>query len=77
MDTTGVSGRQSTGPARGGQLNLIVERGSYGGPPASDGAEYGTDNWPFAVNLKISGGDTEPAHPSCRDRRVARVDRIT
>jgi hypothetical protein len=49
------------GPEGGDELNLIVEGGNYGWPLASYGAEYGTDNWPFAVNVKNHGEYREPA----------------
>jgi hypothetical protein len=50
------------GPEGGDELNLIVDGGNYGWPLASYGADYGTDNWPFAVNPTNHGEYREPAH---------------
>jgi glucose/arabinose dehydrogenase len=50
IDSQGHVWSTEHGPEGGDELNLIVEGGNYGWPLASYGAEYGTDNWPFAVN---------------------------
>ena len=65
------------GPEGGDELNLIVEGGNYGWPLASYGAEYGTDNWPFAVNAKSHGEYLEPAHAFVPSIGVSQVIPIT
>ena len=62
IDTQGRIWSTEHGPEGGDELNLIVEGGNYGWPLASYGAEYGTDNWPFAVNATNHGEYREPAH---------------
>jgi aldose sugar dehydrogenase len=62
IDTQGRIWSTEHGPEGGDELNLIVEGGNYGWPLASYGAEYGTDNWPFAVNARNHGEYREPAH---------------
>ncbi len=56
IDTQGRLWSTEHGPEGGDELNLIVDGGNYGWPLASYGAEYGTDNWPFAVNAKNPRG---------------------
>jgi hypothetical protein len=62
IDNQGRLWSTEHGPEGGDELNLIVDGGNYGWPLASYGAEYGTDNWPFAVNAKNHGEYREPAH---------------
>jgi glucose/arabinose dehydrogenase len=65
------------GPEGGDELNLIVEGGNYGWPLASYGADYGTDNWPFAVNPKNHGEYREPAHAFVPAIGVSQLVQIT
>ena len=62
IDNQGRLWSTEHGPEGGDELNLIVDGGNYGWPLASYGAEYGTDNWPFAVNARNHGEYREPAH---------------
>jgi hypothetical protein len=62
IDSQGRLWSTEHGPEGGDELNLIVDGGNYGWPLASYGAEYGTDNWPFAVNAKNHAEYREPAH---------------
>lgn len=65
------------GPEGGDELNLIVEGGNYGWPLASYGAEYGTDNWPFAVNATNHGEYREPAHAFIPSIGISQLIQIT
>jgi hypothetical protein len=77
IDTEGRVWSTEHGPEGGDELNLIVEGGNYGWPLASYGAEYGTDNWPFAVNPKNHGEFLEPAHAFVPAIGVSQLIQIT
>ena len=77
IDSQGHVWSTEHGPEGGDELNLIVEGGNYGWPLASYGAEYGTDNWPFAVNPKNHGEYREPAHAFVPAIGVAQLVQIT
>ena len=62
IDSQGRIWSTEHGPEGGDELNLIVEGGNFGWPLASYGTEYGTDNWPFAVNATNHGEYREPAY---------------
>jgi hypothetical protein len=77
IDSQGRIWSTEHGPEGGDELNLIVEGGNYGWPLASYGAEYGTDNWPFAVNAKNHGEYREPAHAFVPSIGVSQLVPIT
>jgi hypothetical protein len=77
IDTQGRVWSTEHGPEGGDELNLIVEGGNYGWPLASYGAEYGTDNWPFAVNPRTHGEYREPAHAFVPAIGVSQLVQIT
>jgi len=77
IDSQGRVWSTEHGPEGGDELNLIVEGGNYGWPLASYGAEYGTDNWPFAVNPKNHGEFREPAHAFVPAIGVSQLVQIT
>jgi hypothetical protein len=77
IDTEGRVWSTEHGPEGGDELNLIVEGGNYGWPLASYGADYGTDNWPFAVNPKNHGEYREPAHAFVPAIGVSQLVQIT
>jgi hypothetical protein len=77
IDSQGRIWSTEHGPEGGDELNLIVEGGNYGWPLASYGAEYGTDNWPFAVNAKNHGEFREPAHAFVPSIGVSQLVPIT
>jgi hypothetical protein len=77
VDTQGRVWSTEHGPEGGDELNLIVEGEDYGWPLASYGAEYGTDNWPFAVNPKNHGEFREPAHAFVPAIGVSQLIQIT
>ena len=77
IDTQGRIWSTEHGPEGGDELNLIVDGGNYGWPLASYGAEYGTDNWPFAVNAKNHGEYREPAHAFVPSIGVSQLIQIT
>jgi hypothetical protein len=77
IDNQGRVWSTEHGPEGGDELNLIVEDGNYGWPLASYGAEYGTDNWPFAVNAKDHGEYREPAHAFVPSIGVSQLVPIT
>ena len=77
IDTQGRIWSTEHGPEGGDELNLIVEGGNYGWPLASYGAEYGTDNWPFAVNAKNHGEYREPAHAFIPSIGISQLIQIT
>jgi hypothetical protein len=77
IDNQGRLWSTEHGPEGGDELNLIVDGGNYGWPLASYGAEYGTDNWPFAVNAKNHGEYREPAHAFVPSIGVSQLIQIT
>jgi hypothetical protein len=77
IDSQGRVWSTEHGPEGGDELNLIVEGDNYGWPLASYGAEYGTDNWPFAVNPKNHGEYREPAHAFVPAIGVSQLVQIT
>jgi hypothetical protein len=77
IDSQGRVWSTEHGPEGGDELNLIVEGGNYGWPLASYGAEYGTDNWPFAVNPTNHGEFREPAHAFVPAIGVSQLVQIT
>src|SRR5688572_1988559 len=77
VDTQGRIWSTEHGPEGGDELNLIVEGGNYGWPLASYGTDYGTDNWPFAVNAKTHGEYREPAHAFVPSIGVSQLVQIT
>ena len=77
IDNQGRLWSTEHGPEGGDELNLIVDGGNYGWPLASYGAEYGTDNWPFAVNAKNHGEYVEPAHAFVPSIGVSQLIQIT
>ncbi len=77
VDTQGRIWSTEHGPEGGDELNLIVEGGNYGWPLASYGTEYGTDNWPFAVNAKTHGEYREPAHAFVPSIGISQLVQIT
>jgi len=77
IDNQGRVWSTEHGPEGGDELNLIGEGGNYGWPLASYGAEYGTDNWPFAVNAKNHGDYREPAHAFVPSIGVSQLVQIT
>lgn len=77
IDSQGRLWSTEHGPEGGDELNLIVDGGNYGWPLASYGAEYGTDNWPFAVNPKNHGEYREPAHAFVPAIGVSQLVQIT
>jgi glucose/arabinose dehydrogenase len=77
IDTQGRIWSTEHGPEGGDELNLIVEGGNYGWPLASYGAEYGTDNWPFAVNARNHGEYREPAHAFVPSIGISQLIQIT
>ena len=77
LDSQGHLWSTEHGPEGGDELNLIVDGGNYGWPLASYGAEYGTDNWPFAVDAKNHGEYREPAHAFVPAIGVSQLIQIT
>jgi hypothetical protein len=77
IDTQGRIWSTEHGPEGGNELNLIVEDGNYGWPLASYGTEYGTDNWPFAVNPKTHGEYREPSHAFVPSIGISQLVQIT
>ena len=77
IDSQGRIWSTEHGPEGGDELNLVAEGGNYGWPLASYGAEYGTDNWPFAVNPRNHGEYREPAHAFVPAIGVSQLVQIT